>query len=158
MQEQIDLSSQDKSISGRGIQTEFEDELKELKLVQQGQSDGAFPRQEEEAHHHEKVALGHKILELMTKLKAVQREVHPNENEWKTKVTTLEDRVKAEQAEKSRLENLIREVKWAAKHEDSLKKSEGDGERRLSRQRFSRDRRSGRQMSMLWRTLSAMRK
>ncbi|CAB1436031.1 unnamed protein product [Pleuronectes platessa] len=46
------------------------------------------------------VALGHQNLELMAKLRGLQREVHPIENEWKTKANALEDCLKAEQAEK----------------------------------------------------------
>ena len=79
-----------------------------------------------------KVALGHKNLELLTKLRDIQREVHPRENEWKTEVNALEcHSVKAEQAEKEacyekirKLENLVTdtEERRAPEHEDAINK------------------------------------
>ncbi|XP_034439526.1 uncharacterized protein LOC117760527 [Hippoglossus hippoglossus] len=63
-----------------------------------------------------KVALGHQNLELMAKLRGIQREVHPIQNEWKIKANALEDSLKAEQAEKKacyekikKLENLLKD-------------------------------------------------
>ena len=70
-----------------------------------------------------KVALGHQNLELMVKLRGIQREVHPIQNEWKIKANALEDSLKAEKAEKKacyekikKLENLLKD------REDSFNK------------------------------------
>ena len=63
-----------------------------------------------------KVALGLQNLELMAKLRGIQREVHPIQNEWKAKANALEDSLKTEQAETKacyenikKLENLLKD-------------------------------------------------
>ncbi|CAB1428708.1 unnamed protein product [Pleuronectes platessa] len=76
------------------------------------------------------MALGHNNLELLTMLRANQREVHPRENKCKTEVNSLEcHSVKSEQAEKEacyeerrKLENLLTdtEEKRVPEQEDAI--------------------------------------
>ncbi|XP_035039396.2 uncharacterized protein LOC118125135 [Hippoglossus stenolepis] len=153
MQDQIDSAKQGLAFdSGRAMQTELEDELKELKLVLKDKEKCIYklssrPRNDQiervkrelsdkcnqvkamELSFDKKmkhiiaekdavianvtnvnVALGHQNLELVAKLRGIQREVHPIQNEWKIKANALEDSLKAEQAEKKACYEKIKKL------------------------------------------------